>query len=339
MAEVSSRSGIVAIGRNEGDRLRRCLESVVGKASAVVYVDSGSDDGSVSLAQRYGATVVELDTDTPFSAARARNAGLEALKGINPDLHYVQFLDGDCELDEHWLATATEALDRDRELAVVCGRRREIYPSATMYNRLCDLEWNTAVGEAAACGGDALMRVSALDAVGGFDPSVVAGEEPELCFRLRRAGWRIRRIGADMTYHDAAMSRFSQWWKRAKRAGHAAAQAMAMHGRSAERYGVGTSASIWLWAIGIPVITALSCLLVGWFGLVLLLVYPAQVGKIAWRQRRSRGWDWWDCWLYAVTCVLGKFAQCQGHCRFWWNWLRGRSPKLIEYKGQTEAHG
>ena len=41
-----SQLGIVTIGRNEGERLRRCLSSVVGRGMPVVYVDSDSTDGS-----------------------------------------------------------------------------------------------------------------------------------------------------------------------------------------------------------------------------------------------------------------------------------------------------
>ena len=67
-----SEIGVIAIGRNEGERLRRCLDSVVGKGFSVVYVDSNSTDGSVDFARSVGAEVVELDMSLPFSAARAQ---------------------------------------------------------------------------------------------------------------------------------------------------------------------------------------------------------------------------------------------------------------------------
>ena len=62
--------GVVAIGRNEGERLRRCLNSVVGRGHTVVYVDSGSTDGSTELARELGADVVELDLSLPFTMAQ-----------------------------------------------------------------------------------------------------------------------------------------------------------------------------------------------------------------------------------------------------------------------------
>jgi len=332
------RIGLVAIGRNEGDGLRRCLESVPADVAAVVYVDSGSVDDSVTLAKEHHAHVVELNTDMPFSAARARNMGLAELKRLTPDVDYVQFVDGDCELAEGWVQRAAATLKTAPDLAVVCGRRREMARDSSIYNRLCDLEWATPIGEAKACGGDALMRVEALAQVDAFDEALVAGEEPELGFRLRRVGWRIRRIDAEMTYHDAAMHGFGQWWQRAKRAGHAAAQGMAMHGRSEERYGVKTSLSIWGWAVFIPLFIVVVTLTVGWFGLLLLLVYPVQMGRIALKQRR-RGLSGFDCVLYAAACVVGKFAQWQGQCLFWWRSLRKRKATLIEYKQPTGQRG
>src|SRR5262249_7481885 len=221
--------GVVAIGRNEGERLQRCLDSVVGKAAAVVYVDSGSTDQSVVMARARGVATVELDMSIPFTAARARNEGFAKLLKVSPDVEFVQFVDADCEIVERWLEKAQEKLRARPDAAVVCGRRRERFPDASVYNQLCDLEWNTPLGETDACGGDALMRVQALRAVGGYRASLVAGEEPELCLRLRSTGWTIQRIGAEMTLHDASMTRFGQWGKRAVRARHAFAQVSWLH--------------------------------------------------------------------------------------------------------------
>ena len=196
---MKERVGVVAIGRNEGERLRRCLTSVVERAGVVVYVDSGSTDDSVEMARGLGAMVVDLDRTTPFTAARARNAGLATLREAAPGLELVQFVDGDCEVAAGWLELAARQLDAEPQVAVVCGRRRERHPEASIYNRLCDIEWDTPVGYADACGGDALMRVAALAEVGGYDPDLIAGEEPDLCLRLRQRGWKVLRMDAEMT--------------------------------------------------------------------------------------------------------------------------------------------
>lgn len=181
----------------------------------------------MSFAQATGAAVVELDMQLPFTAARARNAGWQRLVEMVPEIEAVQFVDGDCELEAGWLQAAARFLADNPAAAVVCGRRRERFPEASRYNAMCDAEWNTPVGRARECGGDAMMRLAALAAVGGFDPAIVAGEEPELCGRLRAEGWGIWRIDAPMTIHDAAIERFSQWWVRATRSGFGYAQTFA----------------------------------------------------------------------------------------------------------------
>ena len=313
--------GAVLIGRNEGARLVRCLASVVGDVARTVYVDSGSTDGSLDAARAAGAQVVELDLSKPFTAARARNAGLARLLEDGP-LDYVQFIDGDCELREDWLATALAFLEDHPQAAVACGRRRERFPEATVYNRLCDREWDTPVGQAKACGGDALMRVAALEEVGRFNPGLIAGEEPELCVRLRQAGWQIWRLDAEMTWHDAAMTRFGQWWTRARRGGHAYAQGMAMHGAAPERHGVAGTRRALAWGLALPVlILALGLFVTPWAWL-LVLAYPLQVARLA----RRLGWQ------DAVFTTLIKFPEALGVLEFAKRRIFRRPATLIEYK-------
>lgn len=205
-------TGLVAIGRNEGERLRACLESVLNELEHIVYVDSGSTDGSVELAKSMGVCVVELDMSLNFTAARARNAGWRALLEQMPDVDCVQFVDGDCVIERGWLHAAREFLAVNQDYAVVGGRLRERFPENSIYNYMCDLEWDTPVGEAKSCGGISMMRLDALKSIGGFRSELIAGEEPELCVRLRKAGWKIYRLQDNMAWHDAAMTRFGQWW-------------------------------------------------------------------------------------------------------------------------------
>lgn len=222
--------GVVVIGRNEGERLRLCLDSVRHLASLIVYVDSGSTDHSRSMAARMGASVIELDLSSPFTAARARNQGAFHLLEQRPAIEYVLFVDGDCEVVPGWPEAGTRFLRDHPGCAVVCGRRRERFPRQTIYNRLCDQEWDTPIGETRQCGGDAMMRAHAFTSVNGYRDAMIAGEEPELCVRLRQKGWSIHRLDHEMTLHDAAITRFGQWWKRSMRAGHAYAEGAWLHG-------------------------------------------------------------------------------------------------------------
>lgn len=320
--------GLVAIGRNEGERLCKCLMSVVGRARKVVYVDSGSTDGSVDMARALGVTVVELDMEVPFTAARARNEGFNCLRETAPDLGYVQFVDGDCEVVPGWLIKATRFLDEHPNVAVVCGRRRERFPDRSVYNMLCDIEWDTPVGEAKACGGDALMRADAFESVGKYRDGLIAGEEPEHCVRLRAAGWKIWRLGEEMTLHDAAITRFGQWWRRTMRSGYAYAEGAHLHGAPPERHRVKESRRVWIWGLGMPVITVSLVIWLGTWGMAMLLVYPAQIIRLAFRGTRSVRENWWR----ALFLVLGKFPEVMGQLNFLYNRLAGKTARLIEYK-------
>lgn len=335
MAESNDKLGIVVIGRNEGRRLRACLTSVAGAAAGVVYVDSASSDDSVEIAREMGADVVPLDQDSLLTAARARNAGFQRLATTHPELTLVQFIDGDTQVCPGWLELAATTLADRPELAVVCGRRREKFPEVSVYNRMCDMEWNTLVGETAACGGDAMMRVEAFKAVKGFDEALIAGEEPELCVRLRADAWKIWRLDADMTIHDAAMTRFSQWWRRNMRAGHAFAEGAALHGDSAANHWVKESRSNWVWGLIIP---ALVLLLAWWtrgLSAVFLLGYVLLFMRVR-KYRTGRGDSYADAQLYAIFCVFGKFPQAQGQLQYLLRRAGGRKRGLIEYKAAPD---
>lgn len=320
-------TGVVVIGRNEGERLRRCLASLEGSGSAVVYVDSGSSDSSVTAAREFGAEVVELDRRTPFTAARARNAGLEHLLELFPALELVQFVDGDCELQPTWMTRAKLEIRADPSLAVVCGRRRERHPEHSIYNRLCDVEWNTPVGLADSSGGDAMMRVRALREVGGFDATLIAGEEPELCVRLRQRGWKIARVDAEMTLHDAAMSSFGQWWRRAVRSGHAYAERLALHGVPLRK-----NVSIGVSGVLLPAAALATVLPTGGLSLLLpVALYSAQMLR-SYRRVSGRGNAPSDSRLYAFFSVLAAVPHAQGQLAYLWARVKRKRSQLIEYK-------
>lgn len=323
MAEARGGIGLVAIGRNEGERLRRCLASIPAGVP-VVYVDSASTDGSVDAARAAGATVLPLDLARPFTAARARAEGVELLAAGDPGLRHVMFLDGDCELEPGWLDTAEAFLEGHPDFAAVCGRRRERFPDASFYNRIADREWDTPVGEAAACGGDAMFRLDAYHAVGGFDPAMIAGEEPELCTRLRGAGWRIMRLDAPMTIHDADMHRFGQWWRRGLRSGFGFAQAWrttrtrpagALYGRELGR--------ALIWAFAVPSTSILGAVVAH---PACILVWPALVAFQYLRLWRRFGAE------HAFLLVMSHYAAFSGMVRYAWRILRGGPGETLVYK-------
>ena len=315
-------TGAVAIGRNEGERLMACLSSLVRQVDRLVYVDSGSTDNSVQVAREIGAEVVQLDLSHPFTAARARNAGFAQLTGNGRPPVFVQFVDGDCEVVEGWIKTATKRLASDPSLAAVAGRRRELRPEASRYNRLIDAEWATPVGFVRAVGGDVMLRVEALMEIGGYREELIAGEEPEMCLRLLRAGWRIERLDAEMTRHDAALLRFGQWWTRTRRAGHAFAEGAALHGRGPERHWVAETRRALLWGAALPACVLASMALTP-AAAALLMVYPLQVARLS----RRIGVE------QALFMTLGKFPEAMGAIEYYVRRTRlGRPRGLIEYK-------
>lgn len=323
--------GIVVIGRNEGSRLETCLRSLSPESRPVIYVDSGSTDGSPLKATEMGAEVVDLDMNLPFTAARARNVGWRRLLQKHPQTELVQFLDGDCELRPDWLIVAEKTLHDQPELSVVCGRRRERYPEASVYNRLCNQEWDTPVGFADACGGDAMFRAKILEETGGYRDDLIAGEEPELCLRIRERGGKIFRLDAEMTLHDAAMTRYSQWRKRHVRAGHAFAEVSTLHRHSPCRIWSKETRSNFFWGLAIPLLWISLAWPTWGISSVLLAGYPVLFFKIR-RYRQRVGDNVSDATVYAWYCVLSKFPQAWGQLTYFRNRLFRRRTRLIEYK-------
>lgn len=324
-------TGIVLIGRNEGERLERGLASCAGLARSIVYADSGSSDGSVERARAAGAEVVELDLSIPANAARGRNAGLARLVELNPDLRYVFFVDGDCEVVEGFLDAAIAELERDDTAVAVCGRRREIDRGASVFNRIIDTEWDTPIGQTAASGGDVVVRARAVREIGGYDETMHAGEDPEMCFRLRARGGRILRIDRDMTRHDVAILRFSSWWKRHARGGFAFADGAARHLHGPQWYNLKAVVSILAWGLLLPAAALVLALFTRGLGALLLVAYGLLWYRIrAWRlaQGDERG----AAGTYARYMVLGKFAEAGGVLRWLAGRLTGRRARNVDYK-------
>ena len=324
--------GLVAIGRNEGQHLHQCLLSVIGKAACIVYVDSGSTDGSVELARSLGVAVVELDCSIPFSAARARNAGFFELREQNPELEYVQFIDGDCEVVEGWIEAAAEKLSANPEVVAVCGWRRERYPERSIYNRICDVEWRMgSVGPTLSFGGDVMVRAEALAAVGGYDSSVIAAEDDDLSVRLRRAGGKLLRINRDSTLHDANMHSILQWWQRAKRCGYAFAQVSHLHGAPPERKFVKEVRRTWLWGGILPLGALVLALPTHGLSGIAFGRYPLTALQVI-HKMRQRGFSWSDSLAWGLSCAVSVFPSVVGVAKFQLDRLGNKQHEIIEYK-------
>lgn len=327
-----SNIGVVLIGRNEGARLELCLDSIPEDVGGVVYVDSGSTDGSADLARSRNVEVVTLDMAKPFTAARARNSGFEALMKHSPQLVCTQFVDGDCSLADGWLETAAAAMDEHPDWAGLCGFRRERFPTRTIYNHACELEWTTPpLGEVGktGIGGDVMIRVSEFRKVGGYDASLIAGEDPDLSARLHEIGGEVVRIDLDMTHHDADIQDFSQWWARSVRSGHAYAEIASRHheGGLFQR----NLRSTIVWGGLLP---ATAAVFAPWNPTILFaigLLYLVQIFRVA-RGMDPDRFPGRDRIIWGLSCMATQIPKMYGVLRFEWNRLLGRRSALIEYK-------
>lgn len=324
--------GVVVIGRNEGDRLIRSLESVVDGSRPIVYVDSGSTDGSCEEARKRGVEIVELDLSIPFTAARARNAGFERMSEKYPEVEYVQFIDGDCEVVKGWLKAAVDTLEKNPQVVAVCGWRREIYPERSVYNRICDVEWRMgAIGTILSFAGDVMIRSEALAAVGGYNNSMIAFEEGELCVRLRQNGGILLRIDRNCTLHDADIQSVVQWWKRAKRWGYGLAQISYVYGTFTERHFVQSILRIWLWGIMIPLLAL--ALAVPSYGISLLALgrYPVAIWREISRKQKA-GYSREDSVAWGISAPMAAIPGALGLVQFYLDRLSNKQHKIIEYK-------
>jgi GT2 family glycosyltransferase len=323
----------VVIGRNEGDRLLPSLRSVLQAELNLIYVDSGSADGSADLARSLEIPTVELDPSRPFSAARGRNEGLSEAVRRWPDAPYLLFLDGDCVLDADFPAAAAEKLEQDPECAIVTGHLAERSAQSSIYNRMCAIEWQGPPGPIQnmnGLGGNMVVRVAEFRDVGGFNEQAISGEEADLGVRLGLRGFSAIKIDQKMATHDAQMFRFGQWWTRAVRNGHSLAHRYATHGRTRFRDGLSGLRSALFWGFALPVTVLLLLWLTHGLSLLLLVGY----GLLGWRIYRHylrEGRTPSDALLMARFLIYAKFAEFLGVVRYCLNRARGRFH-IIEWK-------
>lgn len=319
---ISGQIGIVVIGRNEGSRLVKCLYSVLKAKVPVVYVDSQSSDNSVSEAETLDVITITLDTSKPINAARARNEGFIKLIQDYPDIQYVHFIDADCELADNWLSNAIAVLDKQEQTAVVCGRLHEKYRNQSIYMRLCDMDWYRKPGLIEACGGIATYRRSVFEQLNGFNETLIAGEEPELCKRIRKNGWNILCLAEDMGTHDSAMVYFSQWWRRCVKVGFGYANGIEWNGW-ARQY-----KSTIVWGGCIPLTILLNLLWTN-YSLLLFILYPIQVLRVILKNENLSAYD---NIIYSIFCILAKFPQMQGVLEYYLSKIINHKQVIIEYK-------
>ncbi len=325
---ICSDVGVVVIGLNEGARLPSTLSAAISPGSPLIYVDSRSKDNSAELASSLGVEVIVLSDDKPINASRARNEGANVLLSRFPNLRYLQFLDGDTELDQHWILAAHRHLEEHPEVCFVCGQLREKDRDENIYRRLCDMEWRwgaTDNAEPCRLGGMGLMRVCAFAASGGYDETLIAGADPELYGRLVEDGWKLHVLSNLMGIHDSGMESFGQWWIRAVKSGFSFANGQDAAAWERERR------SAVVWGGILPLVATLAGIFVSGWAMLLWLVYPLNACRI-WASNAKREFSNADRWLYAVACMVMKIPQFSGIVKYHWRSQCKQTATLIQYK-------
>jgi len=315
--------GVVVIGRNEGERLKLCLQSVIKPKCKVVYVDSDSKDGSVEYADSLGVSVVKLNDDKPINAAIARNAGFKQIMNEEPELELIHFIDADCELNTDWLEYALTVLTDDDKLSAVCGRLREKNVKQSIYTQLCDMSWYIEPGMIDSCGGIATIKVDIFKQFNGFNETLIAGEEPEFYSRVREKGYTVRCLDIAVGTHDCAMVSFKQWWMRTVKTGFGFANGSQWGAWSKRQH------SILLWVLLIPITILCGSIIESWL-LTSALIYPIQILKIA--IKSTIPYSFKGKLLDASFCVFSKFPQFVGMVKYQVSRLSKEQSKNIEYK-------
>lgn len=322
-------TGIVVIGRNEGQRLVSCFESIPEVLrKRTIYVDSGSSDNSIHEASCRGISTCLLDMSQPFTAGRARDTGFRQIVKAFPELNFIHFIDGDCTFADNWLPHAIRFLLDHPQTGVICGRLKERYPDRSVYNRACDIEWTMLSKNQAYCGGTFLIRVDAYLNSGGFNTTMIAGEEPELCRRIRSMGFGVATQDTIMGFHDANILTFRQWWLRNTRTGFAYAESQNISGRFSSSSRSNRVIRTLFWSSFLPFAIVTLSLQHPAF-LTMLVVYPIQMMRIAINlpipQTRHK-------LIYGGFVLLAKFPETMGIIKFMFSRLLRVQHSIIEYK-------
>jgi GT2 family glycosyltransferase len=325
------RVAIVVIGRNEALRLHDVLVRACSAELPIVYVDSASSDDSVAIAGRLGVDTLVLDESIPMSAARARNTGAAHLAASPAAPEYIQFIDGDCLLEDAWIDAATAALDEDPLLGAVCGWRREAEPRKNIFHEVVDMEWQMgAVGPIDDFAGDVMIRVTAFDAAGGYDPGVMAGEDTEFSSRMRAAGFTIRRLDLRSTVHDINMVSLRQWWQRNVRSGLGYGIVAEQH-RHTDQLFLGRARRAALWGFAVPAVAVAALPRTR----LPALAYLARLALSSTRAAQSidaRRAPFRQRLLWGVSCTTSDVPAALGLAKYAKLRLRSQVPTLVEYK-------
>lgn len=225
---------IIFVNYNTVKLLIDAIDSVLSKTIAVdfelIVIDNASSDNSKNLlADRYNNTVTYLSLPENIGFGRANNEGMKVAKGRN-----ILLLNPDTLLLNNAIKEMSEYLDAHEDVGVVGANLynedgspqpcfSHIFPSIgfllaelfhipSIYNKAHINHTNEPLQVKSVVGAALMIKKKVIDKVGDFDPNFfMYAEEEELCYRVRKGGYKIFNLPtAKITHLDGKSFVFSE---------------------------------------------------------------------------------------------------------------------------------
>lgn len=230
------RISIVVCTRNGDHTLPACLKSLTRQNYPdyeVIVIDDGSRDATAETTRRFEQVRYQFQEHAGLSIAR--NLGAQIATGS-----VIAYTDDDCMAHPDWLVHLSHAFE-DESIAAAGGpnipppprnhieRVVAAAPGAPAHVLLDDIEAEHLPG----C--NLAIRKEALDKIGGFRAEfTTAGDDVDVCWRLREAGGRLVFVPGAMVWHHRRFT-IQAYLKQQRGYGHAEALLMKAH---PERFGM-----------------------------------------------------------------------------------------------------
>ncbi len=213
---------VIVVCYNEEKNIAGCLEALIAQkypqdSYEIIVVDGNSEDSTRDIVAAYAKRYpfIRLVVEPRRHYAMTRNAGI-----LNSKYDYIAYTDADCLAPEEWLKVMGEGLLRNKKTnpsIVAVGGSNFAPKDATTFTQAVHIALDTFIGSFGSVTGktypkpryvtdlptlNALYEKKALDKMGLFDESLKQeGEDADLNFRLRKAGFKLLYIPESYVIH------------------------------------------------------------------------------------------------------------------------------------------
>jgi len=182
----------VVIGKNEATNLPRCFRSILKVNDNIIFVDSDSDDDSISIAKKFNIKKIIKVKANYGTPALSRSVGSKEV-----ETEFIQFLDGDMTIDESWIPLALKKLEENEDIAAVHGYKKVFTKNEREFFILADSkDWQPDYMQGAY-----LIKTDVYNKAGGLDSRFPGEEERDLYVRIRSLGFEVWYLHHIMASH------------------------------------------------------------------------------------------------------------------------------------------